>query len=266
MVSADRRFADLGNPSAVWAVGAIHADRDRLAALHTAIDKALEPGDRLVYLGNMVGYGREAIETLNEIIGFRARKLDEGLDASHLIYLRGMQEEMWQKLLQLQFAPNPDDVLKWMIDHGLKPTVEAYGGKVDEGIAAARTGVTNLNRWTATLRAAMHRRDGHDGLFSTLRRAAFTSDSGLLLVSAGLDPNRPLANQGDSLWWGHTEFERLSQPIEGFRRIVRGFDPNNGGPTVGKISATIDGGCGRGGKLMAARLSPSGEVTDTIEV
>ena len=34
-------------------------------------------------------------------------------------YLRGAQEEMWAKLLQLQFATDPRQVLGWMLSHGV---------------------------------------------------------------------------------------------------------------------------------------------------
>jgi serine/threonine protein phosphatase 1 len=35
---------------------------------------------------------------------------------------------MWQKLLQLQFAPNPGELLHWMVQAGMETTIRAYGG------------------------------------------------------------------------------------------------------------------------------------------
>ena len=62
-----------------------------------------------------------------------------GVLASDLVYLRGAQEEMWQKLLQLQFAPNPQDVLRWMLGQGVETTLRAYGGAAEVGLSAATT-------------------------------------------------------------------------------------------------------------------------------
>ena len=41
------------------------------------------------------------------------------LNPEKIIFLRGAQEEMFLKLLQLQTAPNPIDIVKWMFDHGV---------------------------------------------------------------------------------------------------------------------------------------------------
>lgn len=266
MAASDRRFANLGAPNAIWAIGAIHADLDRLQTLHRALKDAIIEGFRVVYLGNMVGHGKAASATLDEIIQFRTELIEAGLDSSDIVYLRGRQEEMWQKLLQLHFAPNPTKVLNWMIENGLGPMIEAYGGNVDHGRGAARTGATHLNRWITDLRGRMHDKAGHDGLFSALRRAAFTDNGQVLFVSAGFEADRPVDSQGDSLWWGHPGFEEINEPVDGFGRIVRGFDPGDGGVAIGPVSATLDGGCGRGGTLAAACISPTGEIFETLEV
>src|SRR3546814_18686442 len=44
--------------------------------------------------------------------------------ACDVVHLRGSQEEMWQKLLQLQFATDPRAVLQWMLDQGLAASLE----------------------------------------------------------------------------------------------------------------------------------------------
>ena len=36
-----------------------------------------------------------------------------------IVYLRGQQEEMWHRMLQIQFAPNPKEVLPWMLQQGV---------------------------------------------------------------------------------------------------------------------------------------------------
>ncbi len=247
-------------------MSAIHADVGRLSVLHDHLASQFAVGDRIVYLGNFVGRGDSVYETIAEMLGFRREILAiPGVLVGDLVYLRGAQEEMWQKLLQLQFAPNPKDVLAWMLDQGVEPTLRAYGGDADDGMAAAREGAVQLTRWTNQLRAAMRAAPGHNSLFAALRRAAFTKDGAVLFVSAGIDPSRPLPAQGDSFWWGAAGFDELTEPYFGCRRVIRGYDPANGGVSVGDVTATLDGGCGRGGTLTAAQVGADGQIMELIE-
>ena len=266
MNSDSAKFAQLGRPARIWAVSAIHADVDRLGRLHDHLAGQFSVGDRIVYLRNFVGRGEAVHETIAEMLSFRRDLLAiPGVLAGDLVYLRGAQEEMWQKLLQLQFAPNPKDVLSWMLGQGVDSTLRAYGGNPETGMAAAREGAVQLTRWTNQLRGAMRDAPGHNNLFAVLRRAAFTEDGAVLFVSAGIDPSRPLPAQGDSFWWGSAGFADLSEPYFGCRKVIRGYDPANGGVTVGDVTATLDGGCGRGGKLTAAEIGADGQVIELIE-
>jgi serine/threonine protein phosphatase 1 len=266
-VSKDRdKFAVLHAARRVWAVAAIHGDADRLVRLHDTLAGRLNPGDRLVYLGNFLGYGSQIRETVDELLDFRRRLLAQPLVFTYdIAYLRGAQEEMWHKLLQLQFAPNPREVLAWMLNQGVGATLAAYGGNVQQGAASARDGALATTRWTGTLRSAMQAYPGHFQMMSALRRAAYTDDHNLLFVSGGLDPERPLSQQSDTFWWGTAGFARLDHAYGGFARIVRGYDRSHGGPQSGTFSTTIDAGCGFGGPLVAACFRPSGDVDDLIE-
>ncbi len=90
------KFAILRRPRRVGTVAAIHGEADRLAALHDAIDARFEPGDRLAYLGNYLGHGREIPATLDELLRFRRATLARpGMMACDIVFLRGAQEEMW---------------------------------------------------------------------------------------------------------------------------------------------------------------------------
>ena len=259
------KFAVLRAARRVWAVGAIHSDAQRLARLHEALWPRLEPGDRVVYLGNMIGRQPMVIETINALLEFRRAFLAEPHRfVDDIVYLRGGQEEMWQKLLQIQFATAPHDVLGWMVDQGVGATLQAYGGSVEEAQREANGGALSMSRWTGRLRAAMSAREGHTPFFSALRRAAFTDDNCLLFVNAGLDPSRPLEAQFDSFWWGARAFQGLSDPYGSFRRVVRGFAPRHPGIELDDYSGTVDGGCGLGGPLMAACFVPSGEMVDSL--
>lgn len=260
-------FAVLRRPRRVWAVGAVHGAASRLAALHDALAERIEPGDHLVYLGNLVGRGDAIRETVDEILRFRLAFLGRpGAFACDLVCLRGSQEEMWQKLLQLQMAPNPREVLPWMLSQGVGATIEAYGGSIREGEAASRSGPVAITRWTSNLRRAVNESPGHAALFSAIRRAAYTDDAKMLFVNAGFDPARPLTAQGDSFWWGRGGFHDIARTVDGFARIVRGYDPSHGGVAVGAIAATIDGGCGFGGELAAACFDAAGALADQLSV
>ena len=101
-------FATLSGYQRVWAVASIHGEADRLAALHAGLWARLRPGDRLVYLGNIIGRGPNSVATIDELLSFRRAFMTiEPAVEPQVIYLRGAQEEMLQKLLQLQFATDP---------------------------------------------------------------------------------------------------------------------------------------------------------------
>ncbi len=247
-------------------MSAIHGDADRLGVLHDHLASQFKVGDRVVYLGNLIGRGAAVRGTFTELLTFRRDVMAiPGVLASDMVYLRGAQEEMWQKLLQLQFAPNPQDVLRWMLGQGVESTLRAYGGNPEAGLSAAREGAVQLTRWTNELRSAMRDSAGHNNLFTALRRAAFTQDGAVLFVSAGIDPARPLPAQGDSFWWGTAGFDDLTEPYFGCRKVIRGFDPANGGVVVGEVTATLDSGCGRGGTLTAAQIGADGQVLELLQ-
>ena len=259
-------FAVLPEGRRNWAVASIFGQAGRLAALHAILDPRIDSSDNLIYLGNLLGRG-DVAATIDELLLFRrslmARRLKDG--AGEVVYLRGSQEEMWHKLLQMQFAANPGEVLEWMLGQGVGATLAAYAGSVDEGRTAARLGAVALSRWTNHLRAAVRAMDGHDQLISTLRRAAYTPDNTLLFVNAGVDPRRPLSAQRDSFWWGSREFEMSNGPYDGFRRVVRGADPRRAGVVVREGMTSLDGGCGFGGPLIAGCFDAQGELIDVVE-
>jgi serine/threonine protein phosphatase 1 len=259
-------FATLPSDRRIWAVAAVHGEALRLTALHRHLTERLQEGDRIVYLGNYVGRGPQVRETIDELLDFRRRAMARFTDDGGIItYLRGQQEEMWQKLLQLQFAPNPPQVLQWMLDQGVGATIAAYGGDSRAGFAAAREGILSLTRWTAALRQSMRGHDGHTALMSTLKHAAYTEGDKLLFVHAGVDPSRPLSAQADSFWWGAPGFATLKEPYNGYKLVVRGFDRRREGVTVGDFSASLDGGCGFGGALVAACFDTDGKPGEILE-
>ena len=140
MIVNGDKFALLRGAQRVWTVASVHGESDRLWQLHRQISERFQPGDRLVYLGNILGYGSDAAAAVDEVLAFRRAVIaTHGMFAADVVVLRGAQEEMWQKLLQLQLALNPGEVFDWMIAQGVGATLEAYGGQIDEGRDASRS-------------------------------------------------------------------------------------------------------------------------------
>src|SRR5262249_31751546 len=156
-------------------IAAIHGEAERLARLHDRIADKFAAGDRVVYLGNYLGYGGAGAATLGELFDFRCRVLAQPrAGACDVVFLRGCQEEVGQELLQTEFAQSPGEVLAWMADQGIEATVQAYGGDLRQGFAASRDGPQTITRWTSTLRNSMNAAPGHRNLFASLRHAAMT--------------------------------------------------------------------------------------------
>jgi serine/threonine protein phosphatase 1 len=263
---AAARFATLSGCRRFWAVSSIHADIARLEGIHDAIQRRVQPRDGLVYLGNMVGTGTAQRETIAELLAFRRLFIArEHSFAADLVFLRGSQEEMWNRLLELQFAPNPGEVLGWMLDHGMAPIIAAYGSDAAHGLAACREGPLAITRWTNGIRASINAAPGHASLLTALRRAAFTKGGELLFVHAGIDPSRPLTAQSDSFWWAGTGFLDLAEPYAGFFKVVRGFDRHHGGLQVTEHAVSIDRGCGFGGPLACACFDLDGTIVESFE-
>jgi serine/threonine protein phosphatase 1 len=262
----DRRIANLETAERIWAVAAIHGEAGRLARLHDQLWQRLGRGDRVVYLGNMIGRGESIVASVDELVDFRRAVMARpGGFACHLVYLRGSQEVMWQKLLQLQFTPDPVGALSWMLQRGVSATLEAYGADAEAGIRAARAGTVALTRWTSGVRQAMQRHPGHVELLGRMHSAAQTGENGVLFVNAGLDPHKPLAEQGDLFWWHGAGFSELDRPYAGFQRVVRGFDPRRRGPEELPHKLTLDAGAGFGGPVVAACFDRAGQVIEHLE-
>jgi serine/threonine protein phosphatase 1 len=258
-------IARLRRASRIWTIASVHGDLERLLPLHDAIAPRLERGDRLVYLGNLLGHGPDPRGAVSEAIRFRRAVIARpGAFAGDVVFLRGCQEEMWQKLLSLQLAPNPVQVLTWMLDQGIAATISAYGGDPAEGLGAARSGAVAIQRWTGTLRDAFRAQPGHEALLTALKRAALGTGDGVLFVSAGLDAAKPLAAQGDSFWWGATAFDAI-QSYDGIKRIVRGYDRHRAGLRMAAATVSLDAGAGFGGPLLACAFDNDGNMLEVLQ-
>lgn len=259
---------NLGAPRRIWAISAIHGELDRLYALHDAILERLQAGDRIVYLGNITGYGTKSRETVDEILTFRRLALSQpGVIPSDIVYLRGLQEDLWQKLLEVQFAQKPAETLQLILDNGFAPTLESYDISAYDGMQACREGVLPLTRWTNKIRAQLRHFPAHDIFFTQHRRAAFTTEGArnpLLFVNAGVNPSAPLQDQGDSLWKSGQAFSDITQAYAPFEKIIRGYDPTHGGVRINCVTASLDGGAGFGGNVVCAGMDATGKIQELL--
>jgi hypothetical protein len=267
----DCRFANLGAPDRIFAIPSIHGHLQKLHGLHESIYAQFQPGDRIVYLGNYTGYGPHSRQTIDAILNFRRCLLAiPGVKPTDIVFIRGTQEEMWQKLMQLQFAPNPSLIMDWMLGRGLAQTLESYGMCLYEAQRIAHEGVIRISRWTQKLRLTIHDNAGHDIFGAQLKRAAYTdcaytqsnTCSPLLFVNAGVDFTKPLEEQGDCLWWGNAQFSSIKLSYSPYRRVFRGYDPQSGGLHETLLTATLDNDSDLSGDLIYAQIGSNGDILD----
>ena len=130
-------IANLGNTQRVWVVPAISGRVEQLAEMHNTLWQIFEPGDSLVYSGNYLGNPRQnalGADAIQDIRMFTRALVTEGrADRNQIVMLRGINEELIQKALQIQFANKPEDVLIWMGQKGLGPLLEHYGTSLHAG-------------------------------------------------------------------------------------------------------------------------------------
>lgn len=262
-------IARLREGGATWALGGLAGDDTALQALSAALLARWQNGDRLVVLGNMLGAAGDSVRTLDLMLLLRRRLLARpGAEVEDFVFLRGAQEEMWHKVLQLQFALSPLDVLDWMLARGLAAVIEAYGHSIAEGRIACRNGPSAIVRWTAGLRERHMAQPGHPDLLNALMRAAISGDGRIVFAAAGVDPARPLDEQADAFWWNAASDSALNDALgragdggwPAVDRLVRGTAPaDTAANEAGRVLTVAQ----EGPTLIA--LDPDGAVLEHLE-
>ena len=221
-------FVELNNISRIWAIGSIHSNLNSFESIKDFIIKNFKKKDKLIFLGNVIGLGESSKETLSSIINLRSTLMSKfKLKPHEIVFLRGAQEEMINKLLQLQIAPNPVEIINWMFEHGVDKTLSSYGFSKQDVINVATSGTVNISKWTKKLNQEIQNNPGHKEYFLHLKHAAFSSSKKILFVNRGVDITRPLSAQNDCFWWGYQNFSRVDKPYNTFKRIVRGYQSNH---------------------------------------
>ena len=260
-------FTEIRKSKKIWAIGSIHSRYIAFESIKKYLLKKFEKNDALVFLGNIIGLGAESKKTLSSVLDLRNNLMSKFyLDPEKIIFLRGAQEEMFLKLLQLHTAPNPQDIIKWMFEHGVDKTVESYGFIKDEIIKISFQGTLSINRWTSLLNKCLKDIPGHNEYFTNLRHAAFEESKKILFVNRGVDISRPLSAQSDCFWWGYQNFSKLNQPYKTFNKIVRGYEsakPNNNSKS--SIVCSLYKPPLNNKKILAGLFDDKGKVLDLFE-
>lgn len=267
-IKPKQKFAVVARTGRVWVISAINGDARRLCALHQELEQHLSRGDSLVYMGNYFGPKPYVLETMEELLGFRHYFLRElGRSEDQLIYLRGQHDEIWDKLLQIQFMPNPAHVLAWMVENGVGSALQAYASSAEEARDFLRRTLVEMTHYTLRLRSNMRVYPGHYEFMSLLRRAAYSEDKKLLFVHCGLDPALNLEAQEDSFWWGHRNFISIESGYQSFKHIFAGYNPYvQGCNSYGSVTLLSGGDAhNRDSNLLAACVDSNGQILKLLE-
>ena len=181
-------FVEIKKNGKIWAIGSIHSNLKSFNSIKKYILKNFSSEDKLIFLGNVIGLGNNSKETLSSIIDLRFSLMSKfKLKPESIVFLRGAQEEMLSKLLQLQLAPNPTEIIEWMFDHGVNETIKSYGFSESEVKRIASSGTINISKWTKSLNKTLHNNLGHTQYFLNLKHAAYSHTKKILFVNRGVD-------------------------------------------------------------------------------
>jgi len=262
-------FVELNKSNKIWAIGSIHSNINSFSSIKEFILNNFETDDKLIFLGNVIGLGENSRETLSSIIDLRFNLMSKfKLKPESIVFLRGAQEEMFSKLLQLQLAPNPSEIVEWMFDHGVNNTIKSYGFTEDEVKNIASSGTINISKWTAHLNRILQKNAGHTEYFLNLKHAAYSRTKKILFVNRGVDITRPLSAQNDCFWWGFQNFSTIQNPYKTFLRIVRGYESDHANQlkiSKNKVVCTLFKQPLSNKNILFGIFSESGEILDLFE-
>tara|TARA_Y100000590_G_C15432062_1_gene905584 strand:- start:10 stop:822 length:813 start_codon:yes stop_codon:yes gene_type:complete len=263
------KFAELKYAKRIWAIGSIHSCYESFESIKKYILNNFIIGDKLIFLGNVIGFGNFSKETLSSVIDLRNNLLGNFLlKPEDIVFLRGAQEEMFLKLLQLQTAPNPLDIVNWMFEHGVDKTAESYGFNRDEIKNISTQGTLSITKLTLKLTKVLNENPGHKEYFSNICHAAYSYNKKILFVNRGVDISRPLSAQNDCFWWGYQNFSKLTKPYNTFVKIVRGYEPslsNSLENAKNKIVCSLYKPPLGNSKIIAGLFDDSGKILDLFE-
>ena len=262
-------FSEIKNCNKIWAIGSIHSRFESFNSIKKYLLDNFKKEDYLIFLGNIIGLGSKSKETLSSAIDLRNKLMGKfQLNPNRIIFLRGAQEEMFSKLLQLQIAPNPVEIVEWIFSHGVDQTVISYNFEPDQFRNIATQGTIQINKLTSKLNHQISITPGHKEFFSNLKHAAYSETKEVLFVNRGVDLSRPLSAQNDCFWWGYQNFSLIKKPYNTFKRVVRGYQSNQHNDlenSKNRILCTLFRQPLENKKILAGIFSKNGEILDLFE-
>jgi len=151
-LSTNNKFQKFTNTDRIWAVGSLHSSIVSFQSIKKYILSNFRNGDKLVFLGNLIGYNNQSKEIITDVLNLRFRLMAKfNLVHEDIVFLRGAQEEMFSKLLQLQIAPNPREIINWIFSHGVDQTLVSYDFEPDQFRNIATQGTIQINKLTSRL-------------------------------------------------------------------------------------------------------------------
>ncbi len=268
-MSNDNKFQEFKNINRIWAIGSLHSNIDSFQSIKNYILSNFSKNDKLIFLGNIIGFRNKSKEIISEVLKLRFLLMAKFcLKNEDIVFLRGAQEEMFSKLLQLQIAPNPIEIINWIFSHGVDQTVLSYNFEPDQFLTIASQGTIQINKLTSKLNKQISVNPGHKEFFSNLKHAAYSETKDVLFVNRGVDLSRPLSAQNDCFWWGYQNFSLIDQPYNTFKRIVRGYQSNPHNDlenSKNKILCTLFRQPLNDDKILAGIFSKNGEILELFE-
>ena len=268
-MTIDNNFQEFTNSHRIWAVGSLHSSIESFQSIKKYILSNFKSGDKLIFLGNLIGYNNKSKEIITDVLRLRFN-LMANFNADHedVVFLRGAQEEMFSKLLQLQIAPNPREIIDWIFSHGVDKTLVSYNFEPDQFRNIATQGTIQINKLTSKLSKTISETAGHKEFFSNLKHAAFTNNMEVLFVNRGVDLSRPLSAQNDCFWWGYQNFSLINEPYNTFIRIVRGYQSNQNNElehSKNRILCTLFKQPLENKKILAGLFAKNGDILELFE-
>ncbi len=262
-------FAEFLNVNKIWAIGSLHSDLESFQSIKNYILLNFQEGDKLIFLGNIIGFGKKSKEIISEVLSLRFFLMAKFyLNHNDIVFLRGAQEEMFSKLLQLQIAPNPIEIIDWIFSHGVDQTIISYNFNPQEFREVASQGTIQINKLTAKLNSKISETPGHKEFFSSLKHAAFSETKEILFVNRGVDISRPLSAQSDCFWWGYQNFSQINKPYNTFKRVVRGYQSNTYNDlknSKSRILCTLFRQPLENKKILAGIFAKNGDILELFE-
>ena len=146
-MTIENKFQEFKNANKIWAIGSLHSSVESFQSVKKYILENFNKGDKLIFLGNLIGFRNTSKEIITDVLELRFYLMAKhNLKNEDIIFLRGAQEEMFSKLLQLQTAPNPIEIIEWIFSHGVDQTLIYYDFEPDEFRNNASQGTIQINK------------------------------------------------------------------------------------------------------------------------